>query len=60
MEGSIPVKDVRPALLALGQIPSDKELNNLIDLIDNEGNYTLSNVCNFYHTHILIEHAVSE
>ena len=38
MEGSIAVKDVRPALLVLGQIPTDKELNNLIDLIDNEGN----------------------
>ena len=44
MEGSILVKDVRPALLALGQTPTDKELNNIIDLIDNEGNAICSNV----------------
>ena len=37
MNGSIPTTAVRPALLTIGQAPTDKELNNLIDFIDNEG-----------------------
>ena len=39
MSGNIPTTAVCPALLAIGQAPTDKELNNLIDFIDNEGKY---------------------